>query len=136
MGEAGGNRGVLQRYLDAVWGGHDPDAATDYFAPGYRRHLSPSAEPLDAPAQIARLHGFMTAFPDATITVEVLTGEGELVAFAGVMRGTHRGAFLGVEPTGRTVEVHLVDMVRIVDGRMVEHWGGPDLNDLRAQISG
>lgn len=126
---------LLLRYVEAVWGHRDPDAAAEFVAPGYRRHLSPAQEPLDAGAQIARLRGFMTAFPDVTLSVERVAAHGELLAFAGVMRGTHRGAFQGVEPTGRPFEVYLLDMVRIDKGRIVEHWGGPDLHDLVRQVS-
>lgn len=129
------NREVLLRYVNAVWGNHDADAATEYFAPDYRRHLSPSAEPLDAQGQIARLGGFMAAFPDVTLSVETMTGDGDLVAFAGIMRGTQRGEFKGMQPSGKTFEIYLFDMVRIVDGRIVEHWGGPDLHDLEQQCS-
>ena len=128
------NKDVLVRYVEAVWGGHDADAALDHFGPGYRRHLSPATEPLDATAQITRLRGFMSAFPDVTMSVETMTGDGDLVAFAGIMRGTHRGEFKGMAPTGRTFQIYLYDMVRIADGRIVEHWGGPDLHDLEQQL--
>lgn len=130
------NEALLRRYLEAVWGARDPDAAARFVASDYRRHLSPVAKPLDAEAQIARLRGFMAAFPDVTLSVETITGDGDTVAFAGVMRGTHRGAFLGMEPSGRAFEVYLVDMARIAGGRIAEHWGGPDLHDLARQVGG
>ncbi|MDP8929056.1 MAG: ester cyclase [Actinomycetota bacterium] len=48
--------------------------------------------------------------------------------------GTHEGDFLGVAATGRRVEVNLVDLWRIADGRIVEQWGGPDTFDLLRQL--
>lgn len=129
------NETLLREYVQAVWGGHDAQAALEFFAPEYRRHLSPTAEPLDAQGQIARLTGFMKAFPDVTLTVETVVADGDRVAFAGLMRGTHQGAFLGHEPTGKPFEIYLFDMVRIADGRIAEHWGGPDLHDLLKQTS-
>jgi predicted ester cyclase len=42
------------------------------------------------------------------------------------MRGTHRGAFQGIAPTGKRVEVRAIDMFRISGGKIVEHWGHAD----------
>ena len=50
------------------------------------------------------------------------------------MRGTHQGAFLGLTPTGRSVTVSLVDVMRVENGQLVEHWGGPDLLNLAQQL--
>jgi steroid delta-isomerase-like uncharacterized protein len=129
------NEAVLRRYVQAVWGEHNADAAADFFTPDYRRHLSPSAEALDAQQQITRLRGFMAAFPDVTMSVETMVGDGDLVAFAGIMRGTHTGDFKGMAASGKAFAIYLYDMVRIVDGRIAEHWGGPDLHDLEQQVS-
>jgi predicted ester cyclase len=43
---------------------------------------------------------------------------------------------LGIPPTGRTVEVTLVGIVRVEDGRFAEQWGGPDMLDLVRQLGG
>jgi predicted ester cyclase len=50
------------------------------------------------------------------------------------MTGTHEGPFRGLEPTGRRFKVTLVDIVRVRDGRFLEHWGGPDMLDLLTQL--
>jgi len=42
------------------------------------------------------------------------------------MRGTHRGEFQGIAPTGKRVEVRSIDMFRISKGKIVEHWGHVD----------
>ena len=65
-------------------------------------------------------------FPDLGITIEDLMAEGDLVAARVVMRGTHRGEFQGIAPTGKRVEVRAIDMFHISDGKIVEHWGHAD----------
>ncbi len=65
-------------------------------------------------------------FPDLSITVEDVMAEGDRVAARVTMRGTHRGEFQGISPTGKRVEVKAIDMFRISDGRIVEHWGHAD----------
>ena len=65
-------------------------------------------------------------FPDLSITVEDLMAEGDRVAARVVIRGTHRGEFQGIAPTGKRVEVKAMDMSRISNGKIVEHWGHAD----------
>jgi predicted ester cyclase len=66
--------------------------------------------------------------------VEDIFAEGDRVVFRSIMRGTHRGAFQGIQPTGKRVNVGLLDVIRIVDAKFAEHWGGPDLFDLVKQL--
>jgi steroid delta-isomerase-like uncharacterized protein len=65
-------------------------------------------------------------FPDLSITVQDVMAEGDRVAARVTMRGTHRGAFQGIAPTGKRVEVRAIDMFRISGGKIVEHWGHAD----------
>jgi predicted ester cyclase len=65
-------------------------------------------------------------FPDLTIAVEDVMAEGDRVSARVVMRGTHRGEFQGIAPTGKRVEVRAIDMFRIREGKIVEHWGHAD----------
>ena len=65
-------------------------------------------------------------FPDLSITVEDMMAEGDRMAARVIMRGTHRGEFQGIAPTGKRVEVRAIDMFRTSDGKIVEHWGHAD----------
>jgi predicted ester cyclase len=65
-------------------------------------------------------------FPDLSITVEDVMAEGDRVATRVTMRGTHRGEFQGIAPTGKRVEVRVIDMFRISGGKIMEHWGHAD----------
>lgn len=51
-----------------------------------------------------------------------------------VFTGTHRGSFQGVEPTGREVQIHVIDIVRVADGRIIEQWNCVDRLGLLAQL--
>jgi steroid delta-isomerase-like uncharacterized protein len=66
------------------------------------------------------------AFPDMQITVEDMITEGDRVAARVSMRGTHQGEFQGIAATGGRVQVRAMDMFRIADGKIVEHWGHAD----------
>lgn len=130
------NKELLGRYLARVWEHHDLDALDDLLSPTFARHVAASLPPLDRTAQRTRLEGFREAFPDVTIEVEDVVAEDDRIAFRSTMRGTHLGEFLGIAPTGRTITVGLVDIVRVEEGRFAEQWGGPDLFDLVRQLEG
>jgi predicted ester cyclase len=73
------------------------------------------------------LHNVRRGFPDAQIDLVAVIEEDDLVSFRLDGVGTHGGPFLGVEPTGRTVRIRGIHHVRFRDGRIVEHWQGPDI---------
>ncbi len=64
-----------------------------------------------------------------------MVAEGDLVAFRFTMTGTHLGPYQGIDPTGVRVKVPGLDLVRLRDGYLTEHWGGADLAILRAQLA-
>lgn len=49
-------------------------------------------------------------------------------------RGTHGGAFMGIEPTGDAFEIDAIGFARLEDGKIVERWGRPDLQGLFRQL--
>ncbi|HEX2148919.1 MAG TPA: ester cyclase [Actinomycetota bacterium] len=128
------NKQTVRRYLEEVWKRGRIEESAAYLAPGYLRHIGPGTDPLDTEGQKTRLEGFRTAFPDVNLQIEDMVAEGDLVAFRFILSGTHRGAFQGIEPTGKTVSVPGLDLVRLKDGLLTEHWGGADLNQLKAQL--
>jgi len=75
-----------------------------------------------------------TAFPDISIAVEDVVVEGDKVAARFTMRGTHSGEYLGIKPTGRTVEVNSFEISRTRDGKYAETWGVLDLFSLLTQL--
>jgi steroid delta-isomerase-like uncharacterized protein len=129
------NKQTVRRYLDEVWNQGRIEDSAAHLAPGYLRHVGPGAEPLDIEGQRTRLQSFRTAFPDVHLAIEEMVAEGDLVAFRFTMSGTHRGPFQGIEATGKRVSVPGLDLVRMKDGLLTEHWGGADLHLLRSQLA-
>jgi steroid delta-isomerase-like uncharacterized protein len=75
------------------------------------------------------------AFPDiSTKTVEPTLADGDLEAARVVVTGTHEGELLGVAPTGNTVEIEGIDIIRVEDGKVAEHWGITDTMSLMQQL--
>ena len=69
----------------------------------------------------------LRAFPDLHIEVEDVIAEGDKVVFRNTVTGTHRGEYMGVAPTGRSITYGEVIIVRFADGRIAETWGMVDV---------
>jgi predicted ester cyclase len=76
-----------------------------------------------------------SAFPDLNATVEDIVAEGDKVVVRQTWTGTHTGGdFMGVPPTGRTVPIGVIDIIRIAGGKFVEHWGQMDAMGMMQQL--
>ncbi len=128
------NKALVRRYVDQVPNGGHFEVLDDVLSPNYKRFRSAAAEPLDAAGNKQRLAGLRMAFPDLKITIEDLIAERDLVVYRGTVRGTQQAAFMGIPPTGKQVMVTVHESFRIENGKIAEHWGGPDTLDLLQQL--
>lgn len=67
-----------------------------------------------------------SAFPDMTFAVNLIIEQGDLIVSNWTVKGTHTGTdFYDVAPSGEPVEINGTAILRMRDGKIVEHWGGP-----------
>jgi len=74
------------------------------------------------------------AFPDLRITVEDMVAEGDKVVARGTFSGTHKGEFTGIAPTGKHITIGMIEILRIVGGKLVEHWNVVDSLGMMQQL--
>jgi len=128
------NKALVRRVLAEVRSGWTRAVIEQFFTPDYRRHLTPTGPHLTGEEQRERASRLRAGFPDADATLEDILAEGDRVAYRLTIRGTHRGDFLGIPPTGRRVTVSFFAIVRIAGGKLTEEWGGLDQADLLRQL--
>jgi steroid delta-isomerase-like uncharacterized protein len=75
-----------------------------------------------------------SAFPDLRMEDHEMVAEGDLVFARSTMSGTHQGEFMSLPPTGKRMEVQVMDLVRLRDGKAVEHWGVTDAMTMMQQL--
>ena len=74
------------------------------------------------------------AFPDARMQINEQLAERDLVATRKTLRGTHRGEIWGLAPSGNAIEWEFIDIFRVRDGKLYEHWTHMDFEALRQQM--
>jgi steroid delta-isomerase-like uncharacterized protein len=75
-----------------------------------------------------------TAFPDLRMAVDDLIAEGDKVVARTTMSGTHKGEFMGMDPSGKQFRVSAIDVIRFADGKAIEHWGLTDAAAMMEQL--
>lgn len=75
------------------------------------------------------------AFPGITVTIDDIFGSDDRVAVRATLRGTHRGEFQGITPTGRDVTFTSIELYRVVDGKLAEEWIATDIASLMQQLT-
>ena len=72
------------------------------------------------------IRSLRAAYSDFRLEVADLVVDGNTVWARNVGSGTNDGPFMGHPPTGRSMSIEVFDVVRVRDGKIVEHWGVPD----------
>jgi steroid delta-isomerase-like uncharacterized protein len=130
------NRQFMTRFVEFV-NSADPRLATELVSADAVFQVPGRAEPMRGPRGYLEIIGMMRGgFPDIAWSLEETVIEGDVIAARFTMRGTHRGAFFGVPPTGRTIAVQALNIYRLSSGKIVSEVGQPDLLGLMQQIGG
>jgi predicted ester cyclase len=120
---------------------NDSEAVFEFFSPDFHSHVS---ERIAADRIGTDVRGeeqvwwqaVRAALPDMTFSVDLLIESDDLVVSNWTVQGTHTGAaFFDVAPTGKPVTINGTAILRIRDGQIVEHWGGPHCQRGRGYIS-
>ena len=74
------------------------------------------------------------AFPNGRHILEEVIAKGDKVVTRGIFSGTHQGELMGIPPTGKQVTFSVVHIDRVVDGKIVEHWGQGDTLAMMRQL--
>lgn len=128
------NKALVRRFFQDVLNGGKLDLVDELVTPDYALTVIGFPGPLDRDGHKGMVAGLRAAFPDWEETVAELVSDGDRVVARVVGRGTHRGEFMGIPATGRTVELVSVNIDRIVDGRIAERWLLPDTFGLLQQL--
>jgi steroid delta-isomerase-like uncharacterized protein len=128
------NKVVARRFGEEVWGRGDLQAAEDVLAEAFIEHNPAPGQGPGREGHTRVLKVWRASFPDLTITVDDMLADGDRVALRWTAHATHRGELMGMPATGRQVTLTGIDILRIVDGRIVERWGEFNSAEMLQQL--
>lgn len=76
------------------------------------------------------------AFPDLKVEIYDQVAEGDRVATRKAFHATHQGDFLGIPASQKKVVIQVIDIIRLRDGKFIEHWNVLDMQSVLSQITG
>lgn len=127
------NREIVERFCQDVFVNHDLSHLDEYMRDDYIQHNA------DVPQGKAGFKGFFEktfkAIPDFKYTLMKIAADEETVMIYCTTSGTHTGGeWLDKEPTGNKLGFNVVDIFRIQDGKIAEHWDVADTFSLFRQL--
>lgn len=129
------NKDLVRRAVKEIWNDGNYDGLEEFITRDFTIYFG------DQGAQIRGIEGvkqFYTelrhAFPDIHFTIDSQIAEADKVVTKWTARGTHKGVFRGIPPTGRKFSMTSIDIDRVVDGKFVECWPSMDELGLLRQL--
>ncbi|SDL85981.1 ester cyclase [Arthrobacter sp. ok362] len=127
-------RGRMDRFVEFI-NSADEKIGDEIISPSATFHVPFLPEPVQGPSGYLEIIGIMRqAFPDVQWSLEETIIQGNTVAARFILRGTHRGDFLGVSATGKPIQTQAMNIYRFTNGQIIEEHGLPDLFGLMMQI--
>jgi predicted ester cyclase len=127
MNGAEAQRRIVRRYFDEAHNGGDTSVVDELVAPTY--------QPGGPEGEKRLIAGAHAAFPDLRYAIDdLLAAEGETVVVRWTARGTHRGRFRGIAPTGLEVSWGGITIYRLAGGQLVAGWSKSDQLGLLQQL--
>ncbi|MBP1623291.1 MAG: SnoaL-like polyketide cyclase [Acidobacteria bacterium] len=127
------NKKVVREFYEEVFRKHDLAAVDRFMHDDYIQH---NPDVRQGRKGFVDFHkGFFAAIPDSCATINQIVAEGDLVFVYNTITGTHIGkGFLDYPPTGNQLCYDAVDMFRLRDGKLCEHWDVADTRALFTQV--
>jgi predicted ester cyclase len=126
---------VLRRLIDEGFSGGRLEVADEVIDPAMIEHQDFGPDhAAGAEGVKAVIASLRRAFPDFRLEIEDITVDDDVAWSRNVATGTNDGSFMGNPPTGRTMRIDVIDVVRVRDGRITEHWGVPDRLGVLRQL--
>jgi predicted ester cyclase len=131
MSEQENNKKLVRQFMDGMNKG-DFSVWDKFCAPGYIAHHNTGDFTAEQSKQY--MAAVLAALPDSKATINDLVAEGDKVVVRYTLRGTHKGAFRGIAPTGKEVTVNAFELSKFANGKFVESWMLTDYLSMMQQL--
>jgi predicted SnoaL-like aldol condensation-catalyzing enzyme len=127
------NREIVETFVNDVFVNHDLSRLDSYMRDDYIQHNPDVAQGKQGFVEF--FEQTFRAMPDFRYTLMKIVAEGDLVMIYCTTSGTHTGGeWLEKQPTGNKLDFNVVDIFRIQNGMIAEHWDVADTFSLFSQL--
>lgn len=128
------NRQLGERYFNQVWNQGKLELLDSLLAPGYINH-TPSAPTKPGPEGLKSIvTAIRKAFPDLHYEIRQLIATPEYLTIRVEMTGTQKDSLFGIPPTGKSIRVNQINIEKIENGRISQHWRVTDELSMFKQL--
>jgi steroid delta-isomerase-like uncharacterized protein len=129
------NKALYRQFVEEVFNQGNVNAIDELVAPDFIEHEElPPGIPTDREGVKQLSIMLRSAFPDLKATIDDVLAEGDKVVARMTWTGTQKGEFMGIPPTGKSVSIGVIDIVRFAGNKFVEHWGLMDSAGMMQQL--
>jgi steroid delta-isomerase-like uncharacterized protein len=128
------NKALVNRMVIECQSEGDLSLIDELFSPDFVNHALFPGMTTDREGVRMLFQLFHDAFDDFHVEIHEHLAEGDKVFTYKTLHGTHRADFLGIPATGKTVAIDVMDVLRVEDGKLVEHWNVVDVAGLMRQL--
>lgn len=121
------NKLLVRRYYEEVVNTGDVDRIPEFVATDYVEVYNGVRYDCGIEGAKAHIQGVRTTYTELHLTVERQIAEGDWVVSQVMARGVHTGEWMGMKPTGKTVEFGCVNVDKVINGKIVEHGGAANM---------
>ena len=114
------NKAIVRRFFKA-FEANDQAALNEVLSSDLVAYSHGAPGPQNRKIHVEGILMWNAAFSDSTFSIEEQIAEGDKVATRSTLRSVHsRGAFQGIPPTGKKIEISGISIERIKDGKIIE----------------
>lgn len=129
------NKAIIRRWLDEGWTKGNLAVADELIDSNFTVHGAGGQAVPSGPEGVKQLViEWRTGFPDGQMIIDDLFAEEDKVVIRMTWRGTHKGEFYGIAPTGKQVNVTSIGIDRVANGKIIEGWGEVDMLGMYQQL--
>lgn len=121
------NKLLVRRFIEEIINTEKADTIEKFISPDYVEIHDGKGHPVGIGGAKEHILGVRHTYPDLKLTVKRQIAEGEWVATCITARGTRKGLWMGIKPTGKVVTFTGVNINKIVNGLIVKHGGAANL---------
>jgi len=120
------NKQVVIKFNKEFFESGNTEITKELLSDSFTNHTAPPNAPKDASAMITFITGFHKGFSDISVRIDEVLAEADKVSLRKTITATHTGEFMGKTATGKKVQMNVIEIDILKDGKITDHWSRND----------